>query len=165
LQRDPEIAAAIVEVAEDFWTGHVAADVPPPVDGSDEWARFLAGRAQRSDALIDATPELDRWAEQLREARDAMEAAEALEKEARNHLIAAIGEAAGVKGSTWRATYKAAKPTKRLDLESLVPTLEAQILKMDPALAPFLPALRERFTVEKPGSRRFLPTFTTKETA
>lgn len=168
LARDPEIATALVQVAEDFWEGHVLADVPPPVDGSDEWTRFLSRRRQETEAVVESTPELDRWVAQLAEAREALAQAEELEKEARNHLADAIGSAAGLRGPWGRISYRRTKDTTKVDLEALVQTLEAQIERLNPALATFFPALREKFTTQKPGYRvfRFTPaTPTHKEKA
>jgi predicted phage-related endonuclease len=152
LQRDPEIAGAIVDVAEDFWTRHVLADVPPPVDGSDEWARFLARRAQESEAIVDSSPELDRWVEQLRQARAALEQAEALEKEARNHLADAIGSAAGLKGPWGRISYKRTKDGSKVDWEAVAQELLPHVGAAGKSLV-------EKFTTTKPGYRVFRPTF------
>ena len=149
LERDEEVIAAIYEAAEHFWNTYVVPGVPPPVDGSEEWTRFLGSRAQRTDVLVQATPDLDAWAARLREAREALAQAEAFEAEAKNHLLAAIGDAAGIQGQGWKATFKATKASAKTDWESLARMLGAG------------PEDIARFTVEKAGYRRFLPTFTT----
>jgi putative phage-type endonuclease len=144
---DAEIGAAIIDAAETFWTKHVAADVPPPVDGSDEWRRFLASRREKGAGFVEATPDADRWAEQLRRARAEGESAEGLEAEARNHLAALIGDAAGMTGAWGRISFKATKGTGRIDWEALARELGAT------------PEQIAKFTTTKAGSRVFRPTF------
>lgn len=154
---DEEIGAGIVEAAESFWKRHVLADVPPPVDGSDEWRRFLASRREKTADLVPADAEADRWAAQLIEARELGGRAENLEAEAKNHLAALIGEAAGMRGAWGRISYKANKDTARTDWEAVARALFVRLA--GPMNQPILDEAIAEFTTTKPGARVFRPTF------
>jgi putative phage-type endonuclease len=165
---DPEIGAGIIEAAETFWAKHVAADIPPPVDGTEEWTRWLNSQRERRAGLVAATPEADGWAKRLRRARSIGERAEARELEARNHLALLIGDAAGMTGAWGRITYKASKGRTSVDLERAI---EGFIIRLNEGPlgggfsiprakleALWAEVLRD-FTITKPGTRSFRPTF------
>lgn len=144
LDRDIGLEITVLREAELFWENHVLAGVPPAVDGSDSWSRYLASRRQSLADTLDSTPDLDEWACRLVEARRLIEAAEAKEVLAANHIKAAIGEHAGIKGAGWQATYRAAKDTEKTDWQAVARALNP------PA------ELIAKHTEVKPGSRRFL---------
>lgn len=50
IERDPEAEAMLGEAIEDFWTSHVANDVPPPVTDPEERRRYLLQRYPGSEA-------------------------------------------------------------------------------------------------------------------
>ena len=92
IERDDDDIALIVDEATRFWHDHVLAHVAPPVDGSPATSRAIADRwpqhleAERaplveSDVVVWATAVADR------------KAAEAREREAKNRLAAALGDA------------------------------------------------------------------------
>lgn len=94
LERDDRDIEFMVERAEEFWADHVAAGVPPDIDGSEATARALAevypghvpGDRVDISELVDVVAE---W----RAAADARREAEAAEKAAKNRLLAEIADA------------------------------------------------------------------------
>lgn len=151
---DQEIAAGIVEAAETFWTRHVLADVPPHVDGSEDWSRFLAGRRERSSELVRASPAADALVAEYVRARAAREEAEAQERLARNQLADLIGDAAGMTGTWGRISYKATKGRESTDWEAVARELAAAT-----GTAPdIVEQYRLTHTTRSAGARVFRPT-------
>lgn len=110
IQRDLDLESMLLEACERFWVDHVLPQKPPPPDASEGYSGFLASRYPKSNGTMAlATPELESLARRLRAAKAAKEAAEDAEREARNHLVAAIGETDGIQGEGWRVTYKLSK--------------------------------------------------------
>lgn len=145
IHRDPELAARLLEIGREFWR-HVETGTEPPIDGTESWRRYLEDRFPRHRTPLKlASREATGWARQLAEARATIEAAEAAKAEAENHLRAAIGDAEGVEGEGWRATWKT-PASGSVDWKGLAESLGAT------------PEQRTQFT--RPASRRFL--FTTK---
>lgn len=159
VERDEEIAAACREVAERFYHDHVLADLPPPVDASDEWSRFLNSRKQKTDDFIEATPEAVDWAKRLREAEATKDEAEAREKEARNHLKLIIGENAGVIGPFGRISFKRNQDSEKVDEKAVIDELAVKLCGVDPELAGFVEAVIQKHTTSKPGARPLRPTW------
>jgi putative phage-type endonuclease len=147
---DAEIGAAIIEAAESFWTRHVLADVPPPVDGSDEWTRFLASRAQKTQDYLQATPDVLGWVEKMRDAVARKDEAKAEEDLAKNHIRAFIGEHAGLITPYGKIHYKRNKDGHVVDHDAALRDLAT---KSGVDLATFL----TKFTTTKPGNRPLMP--------
>ncbi len=141
---DPELFGMLVEQAERFWRNHVEPKRPPQPDGSDSCGEWLKTRFPKETApVLQATPEAERWAMRLIEARKALDDAEQAEKEARHHLQALIGDAAGMKGNGWSVSWKRSKDGQKVDWEGLAK-----------AYTP-TPAEIAKFTTTKPGPRPF----------
>lgn len=110
IRRNAALIEALVEAGRRFWFDHVLTGEPPPIDGTDGARRVLAEMYPRTGKPpIRATEEHNRLARKLEEARNAYEQAELEKKRAENLMIAAMGEADGIEGDDWRATYKALK--------------------------------------------------------
>lgn len=163
---DQEIGAAIVEAGETFWREHVLADVPPPVDGSDEWSRFLSSRRQKTKDLIPASPEHEALAVKLRGTRQQIDELEEARAILENHLKAAIGEHAGMLGSFGKLSFTQAKERTVVDLEHGIEGFLCR-LEENPmnggfslnraAVRALWDDVRRDFTTTKPGSRSFRP--------
>ena len=107
IERDPELAAMLFDVGRAFWR-RVERGEEPPVDESESWRRHLEARFPRAAAgLLTATREAEEIAARLADARARRAAAEADEERAANELRAAIGDAEGIAGAGWKATWKA----------------------------------------------------------
>jgi putative phage-type endonuclease len=157
IEYDPEVAAGLYEAARRFWNDHVYNDVPPPVDGSDEWSRYLANRKQATEKILTADAGLSVYAGRLARIRRIQAKLDAQEAEAVNKIKEAIGENSGIAGTDWRgdpwqATYKQAKDTARFDWEGMTRRLWA--IYGTPANDQG--TMMSSFQLTKPGSRRFL---------
>lgn len=110
IRADPELFGMMAQTAERFWVDHVATSRPPPPDASEQYGVWLAEKfpEHRAPALR-ADAELEKWAHGLRLAREAKAKAEEAEQLARNHLMAAMGEAEGLLGDGWRISWKQTK--------------------------------------------------------
>lgn len=120
LAFDPELFGMMADAAEKFWVDHVKTGIPPPLDGSDSCADWLKAKYPADRApILNAPPEAAQWAEQLRNAKVLSAQAEAQEKEARNQLVAMIGDAAGIKGDGWSISYKKGKGRESIDWKAV----------------------------------------------
>jgi putative phage-type endonuclease len=107
IERDPDIAAMLVEIGRKFWRCVETRD-PPPLDGSDAWKRHLEERYARSHAAtIRATRDADEIASSLAEAKARQKAAKVDVARYENELRAFLGEYEIVEGDDWRATWRA----------------------------------------------------------
>ena len=149
IARDTEFERQLIELATRFWTDHVEAGVPPPPDAS-ESAKALLARLYptSSDVLLSSTVDVDAWADRLRTSKKALSVAAEEVLEAENYLKAFIGDAAGVEGPWGVITWKKTKDQRRTAWKAVATDLGAT------------PELIALHTVEKQGSRRFLPRFT-----
>jgi putative phage-type endonuclease len=114
LERDREFGAMLLKGAQDFWQC-VRDDVPPPIDGSESWRKYLARRypVVEREELDPATDEVDRWANESLRSRERIEELGKDQEAADNHLRALIGERAGFIGGDYRVTWHADKNGKR----------------------------------------------------
>lgn len=121
---DPKAQAHLAEIAQKFWVDHVAKKVPPPIDGSDSAKAWLHDRfPENRTPLKIAPPEATELAQRYREHRRAREEHEKLEKECQNRLKELIGDAEGIKGQGWFATWKAPKGSLFIDWEAIARAL------------------------------------------
>lgn len=109
LAADPALAGMLLDIGRAFWRT-VERGEAPAVDASETWRRHLEARFPRAGAeMVAATRDHDEIAARLADARGRKAAAEADEERAANELRAAIGDAAGIAGEGWKATWKPAK--------------------------------------------------------
>jgi putative phage-type endonuclease len=110
IKRNRKLGETLRKIASDFWHGHVLAKVPPAVDGTMGARRMLNAMFPRNaNKVIPADDKAETLLEQLRRAREELEAAEAREVEMQNKLRELAGDADGIAGSAWVATWKANK--------------------------------------------------------
>lgn len=139
---DPELFALLLDVAERFWRDHVETDVPPALDGSDAAARYLASKFPReARPMLDATAEADELARDLAAAKREAKALDARVSADENRLRELIGDAEGMRGADWRATWMTPK-SGSVDYKGLATRLGAT------------PDLVREFT--RPAARRFV---------
>lgn len=146
IEADTELQAMIFDAVDRFWES-VKSGTPPEPDSSESYTKFLAAKFPHSNGqILQATAEAETWAAMLREARATKARAEEQERQARNWLAAAIGEADGMAGKDWKISYKTAKGRAAVDWEAVC--FEAQVPK----------SIIEAHTSRKPY-RIFKPTF------
>lgn len=103
---DLELQGMLVSAAEKFWMDHVEKRVPPPVDGSDfssEWLQKRFPRVTRD--VVQAPSEAETIARELARTKAAFRGLCARKDELENQLCELIGEAQGIEGRGWRATW------------------------------------------------------------
>jgi len=122
LPFDPELFDALLYRAEKFWRDYVVADRPPPIDGSDaasNWLKQQFPTNRRPEVLQDDSDTLRRWAAQYADATAACEDAKRRAAEARNQIVARIGDASGVRGAWGSVSYRASKGRRSTDWAAL----------------------------------------------
>jgi len=126
VRRDPEVERVLLDAGAEFWEKYVLRREPPPIDHSQTWARYLAKKfAVGSQVVIESTPEIEKWARDLAEAQERRDRAELEEREAKNNLMALIGENKGAKGAFGRATWVRPRPAAVVDWEAVAIELGA----------------------------------------
>ena len=91
-----ELAQELVEMGRAFWFEHVQKDLPPRVDGSESWRRYLRARWPAEKRSIErAPPEAEVLVEGLFAAKELFERTRERKVAAENALKLLIGDAAG----------------------------------------------------------------------
>lgn len=111
LARDLELESMWTEACARFWVDYVLAKRPPPPDSSEGYLSWLMERRKPQGETLQATPEAEKWARQLASAREAIAKAERAESEARNQLVALLGDAQRLVGDGWTLGTQSRKST------------------------------------------------------
>lgn len=151
--RDPKLEAVLLEEGERFWTKHVLAKVPPPMDGSSAAAWYVQKRFPKNVVDVrDATEAERALLIRLRDARSGFDQAEDTRDAVENEIKLAIGESAGLRCAEGVATWKGSKARRKTDW----PAVLGEILAAHPEQRAAIEAAVNKHTAEEPGSRRFL---------
>mgnify|MGYP003578660013 CR=1 FL=1 len=150
---DADLVEMLLETGERFWMDYVLADVQPPLDPLDAAQRYLAGRYphQILDAVVKADEAAVYWSDTLQMVKGQLVSLEELKTRAEIELKMRIGEAAGIEGEDFLHTWMQTRASKEVDWQAIALELGAT------------PDVIARHTREKPGSRRFLTKWATKE--
>lgn len=152
LRRDLALEAELVARLRSFWREHIVAQVPPPLDGSEDARRWIESRFPRQRAALrPASLQEEIWARDLASVRAAKARAESEEQRIRNLLTLSMGVAEGIEGPFGRITWRAGKDVVRTDWRAVASALNPP------------PELISKFTAVEPASRRFLPKFNEEE--
>ena len=99
VERDEDLIAGLVDIGRAFWERHVVGGVEPEPDGSEDAKRYLQRRfAKTSEAIVDATPEIEALADELRSCKARLRADEVKAKVLEQKICAAIGDSLGIRG-------------------------------------------------------------------
>jgi putative phage-type endonuclease len=114
VRRDQRIIDALIVIGERFWRDHVLARTPPPVDGSDDAREILTRLYPRHMTPLAPAPvgSFDAACAYI-DAREAEKKARADASLAGNRLRKFIGDAEGIEGTDWRATWRSNKNDQR----------------------------------------------------
>ncbi|MFX4303043.1 YqaJ viral recombinase family protein [Alicyclobacillus tolerans] len=108
MERDEVLIENMLTIAKDFWHC-VETKTPPTMDGSEDATNVLKilypTSRPETEIELDA-PEAKQWVEQLEQAKAAKKEAEALEREAENHLKALMGETEIARIGEHKITWK-----------------------------------------------------------
>jgi hypothetical protein len=117
VDRSPAQVASLELALPEWWERHIVLRELVEPDGSDGSGRAIRALYPRVEAEArDATADEDLLGMDAVEAAEAAKSAALRSELARQRLAAAIGTAAGVAGTTWRATY--AEQRGRIDWRS-----------------------------------------------
>ena len=124
IEWDPDTVRMLVDVGREFWERHVLRDIPPPIDASESWKRYLASKWPRAGAkMLKADDNIDRLIKTRFAAKAAADKlAEKIEL-ADNHLRALIGAERGISGAGWQASWTERKGS--VDWQALAKELGA----------------------------------------
>lgn len=154
IHADECLMATALEIGRHFWTHHVQARVIPPATPQDneKLGRLLR---QSTELLKPATMEVECALAELRDIRIRMKE-DQLERDRLEAVLKAyIGADAGVQGDAGRVTWKTSRPGSTTDWAAVAKLLNE---RYD---CPLYAEIVQQHSREVPGSRRFLPTFTT----
>lgn len=91
--RDRDLEREMVEAARGFWNDHVLKQVPPPIDESESYGRYLARRFSLNNGMVlkELPTGFEFWTGALNDAEHRIKVAEALKQEAKNNLAGLLG--------------------------------------------------------------------------
>lgn len=164
IHRDIELETTIIERLLEWWDNYIVKNQEPEVDSSESCAEYLAAKYPRNfKPLKQADETTEQLLSRLAEVKNHLKSFEEQEEAIKNLLKNYIGDADGVQGITGKATWKAAKDSKKINWEGIAEMLLSnsfvkEVLFEKHGLTE--KKIKEAFTTIQPGSRRFLFTQT-----
>lgn len=142
IPRDEDVIARLVVLEARFWE-YVETDTPPPADGSESSARALRQLYQGGGDTLDFSEDqhLSEVLVELQAIRKELETKGQHAEGLKQTLQEAMGDASRAVFATGEVTYKRAKDGAQLDGKRL---------------AQDFPDIAARYTVTRPGARRFV---------
>lgn len=142
IERDERLIARLVELEARFWQ-FVEADTPPPADGSESADRALRHLYPGHGGQVDFTGDvrLSSTFADLVAVRAEIEARQTVEAQLKQTIQQAMGNATRAVFETGEVSFKRSKDSSTVDVKRLIADH---------------PEYETRYTVPKPGSRRFL---------
>lgn len=137
IERDEELINKLIKEEVEFWR-LVESKTPPNICPTKACGEFLREKYKISeDITIDLSENEDaiKWAAMLREAKRNIKAFDAMETEAKNHLMSMVGSAEKAVGEGFSVTWKAPRDKEVFDLERFkreYPELAKQYTKAEP---------------------------------
>ncbi len=130
IHANQELHDTMAEAADDFWKNHVLKQIPPPVDASESYARYLAQRfKQGSEQWIEVADgdHVCQLAANLKRLQKEIEVTEDGERLAKNLLMETIGDKKGVKGPFGKIQWIRSKPGSSVDYEGALTDLATEL--------------------------------------
>lgn len=156
----------IIEQCVNFWNNHVVPRVPPPIDGSETFKKYLAQKfAKHTDTILRATPEHHEWAVKLAASEEQLDNAQVTVEELRNKFRAAIGEgnAKAIEGprGSWKASWSLSADSTGTGWESIAKAVALELAAVTGRAATHIIAdlVEQNQIVTRKGSRKFTFTF------
>jgi len=151
VHADKELHELLLEELHEFWRKYVDPSNPsrtlPPADAGDDAYLKRRWPRHRDEDLIESDEIWEALVRESHKAKEALKAAETTEEAASNRLRAALADAAGVKGSWGKATYRKGKDKQKVDWKALATEIAGGEVSDE---------LLSKHTVETPGSRSLL---------
>ena len=142
IQRDEEVIARLIVLETRFWN-HVEADTPPPADGSESAAKALRNLYPGNTTTLDFSQDVNLGLAftSLASLRVELEEKEAQAEKLKQTIQQAMGDASRALFAEGEVTFKRSKDGTSFDAKRL---------------ATDHPDIASRYTVTRPGSRRFV---------
>lgn len=160
IHRDIELETTIIERLLEWWEMYIVGNREPEIDSSRSCAEYLAAKYPRNfKPLKEADETTEQLLSRLAEVKNHLKSFEEQEEAIKNLLKNYIGDADGVQGITGKATWKAAKDSKKINWEGIAEMLLSnsfvkEVLFEKHGLTE--KKIKEAFTTIQPGVRRFL---------
>ena len=156
--RDLEFERSMIERLVRWWNLYVVGDVKPPVDERSGDALEILYPNNAEATMLEATTSDEIAAITYLNATDTLKRLEQQTELVTNVFKDRIGNATGIAGDGWKATWKLPAPRKTTDWEKAATMIAERLGEViGPAEAQrTLIAARAQAVVESPGSRRFL---------
>lgn len=130
VEHDGTLFAQLVAVAVDFWNEHVIKQVPPEIDGTAEYRRFLSDRFPADDGTeMVATPEVALLVDELAAVQAEGDAIEKREELLKNRLRDAMGTSTVLLAPGGKVTWKKNKDSVRTDWQLVAESLRSHAPK------------------------------------
>lgn len=107
VERDQDLIDSLIDAAVAFWTDNIQAGVPPQVDGTDAYRRYLAGLHEPFEEERVATAEQVLMLDQLKAIGDEIKDATERQQLIKNRLAEQMGSAARLIAPQASVTYRA----------------------------------------------------------
>lgn len=153
LHRDLDLENEMIDQLREWWDYHIIKKIPPDLDGSDAWKRYIKQKFPMETLPVVKTTEARTLmlVSSLRTIRGAAEDLEFQQTKVENALKEIIGEHSGLIGEFGRITWKKTKDSNHVDWQAAFHDL-AQKTNDAGWAADSIKAQ----TTTKPGTRRFL---------
>jgi putative phage-type endonuclease len=126
VERDDGLVKALIEAGRAFWNDHVLTQVPPPIDESEAYGRYLARKFSIGNGnLVPCTPDISEHALLLKMAQARKKEAEAAEQMEKNHLFALLGDSDGSKTELGKIGIVRSTPSVTTDYKTAFAELSA----------------------------------------
>ncbi len=112
VERDQELIDSLIEAAVAFWTDNVQAGIPPEVDGTDAYRRYLASRQEPVEEERTATAEQVLLIDELQALGEQAKAIDARQSLIKNRLAEHMGSATRLVAPQASVTYRMTKASE-----------------------------------------------------
>jgi predicted phage-related endonuclease len=150
VNRNQKLIDLLVGRANRFWNECIVPQTPPPMDATDGSKQFLAAFFPKSTGnIVRANSDISVAARDLHELRRKITQLEETKALLENQIKYAIGDNDGVEDSNFKCTWKSTKDAMKTDWEACCKLNCSKDMIAE-------------YTIEKPGSRRFIFNYTEK---
>lgn len=167
VKRDKELEEAVTEQVLAWWERHIERDVPPTVDGSEGWSKYLKKKFPvNTGDMITADGDTEKLVDLLRLARLARDKYDAHSTEIENRLKFQIAEHEGITGNFGKITWRKTKDSAKVDWELTFQDFRRAVFEREKdrefdtskELRELSETIQSIHTMPRQGVRRFLLT-------
>lgn|SRR6267154_957382 len=157
VKRDKELEDSVQEQILAWWEKHIVGDIPPEVDGTEGWSRYLKKKFPvNTGEMILADEPTTNLVNRLKVARLGLDFYQTANDELENQIKMFIGEHEGITGDFGKITWKKTKDTEKVDWELTFKDFLKSVA--DPEFQRLAATIQSIHTMPRQGVRRFLLT-------